>query len=250
MKRSALLSLADAGLAAVVDGVRREPSPGHVWAGGGAPLPKVRDPEVVVVLDARGFPSEGESSLSRAVVDLYRRGARRFLVANSRGQRFIGCGLGPDSHGVRIDVYGSSGDYLASGIDGAEIVVHGSAQDQVAQIMKDGLLVVHGDVGQTFMYAAKGGDVFVLGGAVYVRDPHGTLTDDQLNGGELADLGPEDWALIRPCLKANERVFGIPLERLLAVHGRAERPERVYRKIRPARHRALSPEEAWVKREA
>ncbi len=322
MKRSALLSLADACLAAVVDGVRGEPSPGHVWAGGGEPLPEVRDPQVVVVLDARGFPSEGESSLSRAVVELCRRGARRFLVANARGQRFIGCGLGPTSHGVRIDVYGSSGDYLASGIDGAKVVVHGSAQDQVAQIIKDGSLVVHGDVGQTFMYAAKGGDVFVLGdaagrplvnavgrprvvingtcldylaesfmagdplngggfavlnglafdqdgslvdldtpypggnlfslasgGAVYVRDPHGTLTDDQLNGGELADLGPEDWALIRPYLEANERLFGIPLERLLAVHGRAERPERVYRKIRPAQHHALSPEEAWVKRE-
>jgi hypothetical protein len=50
-------------------------------------------------------------------------------------------------------------------------------------------------------------------------------------------------------LAANERIFGLPLERLLAVHGRAERPERVYRKIRPAEQRALSPEEAWVKRE-
>ncbi len=125
---------------------------------------------------------------------------------------------------MRIDVYGSSGDYLASGIDGAQIVVHGSAQDQVAQVRKDGSLVVHGDVGQTFMYAAQ--------------------------GGELADLGPEDWALIRPYPEANQRIFGMPLQRLLAVHGRAERPQRVYRKSRPAAHRALSPEEAWVKREA
>jgi glutamate synthase domain-containing protein 3 len=29
--------------------------------------------------------------------------------------------------------------------------------------MKSGKLVVHGDVGQTFMYAAKGGEVYVLG---------------------------------------------------------------------------------------
>jgi glutamate synthase domain-containing protein 3 len=43
--------------------------------------------------------------------------------------------------------------------------VHGNGQDQLAQIMKRGRLVVHGDVGQTFLYAAKGGEVYVLGSA-------------------------------------------------------------------------------------
>jgi glutamate synthase domain-containing protein 3 len=33
----------------------------------------------------------------------------------------------------------------------------------MAQIMKAGKLVVHGDLGQTFMYAAKGGEVYVKG---------------------------------------------------------------------------------------
>jgi glutamate synthase domain-containing protein 3 len=67
--------------------------------------------------------------------------------------------------GVRIDAYGSTGDYLASGIDGLEIYVHGNAQDQLGQILKSGKLVIHGDVGQTFMYGAKGGEVYVLGNA-------------------------------------------------------------------------------------
>ena len=66
---------------------------------------------------------------------------------------------------MRIDVYGSTGDYLASGIDGLTIQVHGNAQDQLGQIMKRGKLVVYGDVGQTFMYGAKGGEVYVLGNA-------------------------------------------------------------------------------------
>jgi glutamate synthase domain-containing protein 3 len=87
------------------------------------------------------------------------------MTYNWRGQRFCGCGLGEKSSGVRIDVYGSSGDYLASGLDGAEIFVHENAQDQVAQIMKSGKLVIYGDVGQTFMYGAKGGEVYVLGNA-------------------------------------------------------------------------------------
>jgi glutamate synthase domain-containing protein 3 len=57
------------------------------------------------------------------------------------------------------------GDYLASGIDGMEIYVHGNGQDQLGQIMKGGKLVVFGDVGQTFMYGAKGGEVYVRGNA-------------------------------------------------------------------------------------
>ena len=72
---------------------------------------------------------------------------------------------GPETEDVTIDVFGSSGDYLASGIDGLTITVHGNAQDQLGQIIKQGKLVIHGDVGQTFMYGAKGGCVYVLGNA-------------------------------------------------------------------------------------
>jgi len=66
---------------------------------------------------------------------------------------------------VTIDVYDSSGDYLGSGIDGLTITVHGNAQDQLGQIIKRGKLVIHGDTGQTFLYGAKGGEVYVLGNA-------------------------------------------------------------------------------------
>jgi glutamate synthase domain-containing protein 3 len=46
-----------------------------------------------------------------------------------------------------------------------EVQVHGNGQDQLGQILKAGKLVIHGDVGQTFMYGAKGGDVYILGNA-------------------------------------------------------------------------------------
>ncbi len=92
-----------------------------------------------------------------------RRDGRRFIVYRLRGQRFHGVGLGAATDGVRIDLYGSNGDYTASGMDGLEMHIHGNAQDQVAQIAKRGKLVIYGDVGQTFMYGAKGGEVFVLG---------------------------------------------------------------------------------------
>jgi glutamate synthase domain-containing protein 3 len=323
LKRSRVVSMVEASLGRVLATLRDTPSRGYAWMDQATPLPDPVSPDQVLVVDARGFPPEGPESLARAVVRARDRGFRRFLVAHMRGQRFLGSGLGPETEGVRIEVYGSSGDYLASGIDGAEIVVHGSAQDQLAQIMKAGTLVVHGDVGQAFMYGAKGGHAYVLGsaagrplinavgkprvvingtcldylaesfmagdplggggfvivngvafdqdgrlhdlpspypggnlfslasgGAIYVRDPGRLLTEDQLNGGAFGVVTAADWEVIRPLLEENERLFGIALDRLLAVDGVRQPPERVYRKIAPSGHKALAPEEAWVRKEA
>ena len=322
MKRSCVLSMMDRSLVRVLTEAREARDARHAWYEFGVPMPSPYGEGGVAIVDARRFPPEGADSLARGIVGLHRRGFRRILAFDVRGQRFIACGLGPETRGLHIDVFGSSGDYLASGIDGASVHVHGSAQDQLAQIMKDGTLVVHGDIGQTFMYGAKGGRAFILGnaagrpminavgrprvvingtcldylaesfmagdplsgggfvilngiafdedgalrdlespypggnlfslasgGAIYVRDPGRTLTEDQLNGGEFAELGPEDWEVARPYLEENERLFGIPLRALLTVEGRERNPSEIYRKIRPSGHKALLPEEGWVRPE-
>jgi glutamate synthase domain-containing protein 3 len=119
--------------------------------------------EEILIIDAEKFPPEGDDCDAVFLRAAYQLGWKRFIVYRLRGQRFHGVGLGPDTDGVRIDLYGSSGDYLASGIDGLHIYVHGNAQDQVGQIMKRGKLVIYGDVGQTFMYGAKGGEVYIMG---------------------------------------------------------------------------------------
>jgi len=124
-----------------------------------------RGDETTLVIDARGFAPEGPDCDATLLTDAFIKGWRRFICFNTSGQRFHGCGLGPATEDVIIDVYGSPGDYLGSGIDGLTITVHGNAQDQLGQIIKSGRLVVHGDVGQTFMYGAKGGTVFVKGNA-------------------------------------------------------------------------------------
>jgi hypothetical protein len=80
-----------------------------------------------------------------------------------------------------------------------------------------------------------------------MRDPQSQVSDEQLNGGEFAPLEPRDWAVINPYLEENERLFGIPLARLLEVNGQVVPPERVYRKIRPRAIAALQAEEAWAK---
>ena len=169
-KRSALLARIDAGLCALLRG-----APAIAAGAGGAycridartesDLRAPSGEETALVLDASGFPAEGESSAARVITRSHALGWKRIISFDWRGGRFAGCGLGPDTEAVRLDVFGDSGDYLGSGLDGAEIVVHGDAQDQVGQILKRGRLVIHGDVGQTLLYGAKGGDVFVLGSA-------------------------------------------------------------------------------------
>lgn len=321
LRRSSLVSFYDASFAVLVDGVRRQPSAGYAFHGFDRSLPEPGDASQIVVVDARGFPAQGEDSLGREIQRLVDVGFRRILLAHCKGQRFIGNGLGPETSNVVIDAYGSPGDYLASGLDGAQITVHNNGQDQLAQIMKAGRLVVHGDVGQTFMYGAKGGEAYILGnaagrplinavgkprvvingtcldylaesfmagdplngggfvvlngihfdesgrlaeldtpypggnlfslasgGAIYVRDPRRLVSGDQLNGGEFDDLGDEDWALIEPYLRENERLFGISIAALLSVDGISLPPRQVYRKIRPGTVRALQAEEAWVTR--
>jgi glutamate synthase domain-containing protein 1/glutamate synthase domain-containing protein 3 len=324
LRRSSLCSLFNAALARFFEGIIQNPPAGfHCLSAeteSGAAARATPSANSTVLVNARGFPIEGKSSLARKLVELAQAGFRRFIFFHVQGHRFLGNGFGPNSHGVRIDVYGSSGDYLASGLDGAEMLVHGNAQDQLAQIMKDGKLVVFGDVGQTFMYAAKGGQAYILGnaagrpminavgkprvvingtcldylaesfmagdpldgggfvilnglaftedgglveldapypggnlfslssgGAIYVRDPHRKVSEDQLNGGELCALQSRDWDLILPYLRENERLFGISVARLLEVEGKGMEFSSVYRKIRPRRVEALQAEEAWVR---
>jgi glutamate synthase domain-containing protein 1/glutamate synthase domain-containing protein 3 len=121
--------------------------------------------ESTLVIDAGKFPNDGPRAVSRTIALTHARGWKNFVVYRCRGDRFIGCGLGPKTENVRIDVFGSSGDYLGSGMDGAHLYVHGDAQDQVGQILKSGRIVIFGSVGQTFLYGAKGGESFVRGSA-------------------------------------------------------------------------------------
>ena len=74
------------------------------------------------------------------------------------------------------------------------------------------------------------------GGAIFVRDPHKKLADEQLNGGVYRRLSKADWKLILPYLRENERLFDIQIERdLLTVDKVVRLPSEVYRKVTPAK---------------
>ena len=88
-----------------------------------------------------------------------------------------------------------------------------------------------------------GSNLFSLaaGGAIYVRDPHKLLVEEQLNGGAFAGLSPEDWRIILPFLKENERLFNVSIDNdLLTVDGVKKSPNEVYRKIFPLKVRELA----------
>ena len=231
--------------------------------------------ETTLLIDARGFAPEGENCDATLAVRAYPPGlAEADPLQHAAARGSTRAGFGPATDGLRIDCYDNPGDYLGSGMDGLEIYVHGNAQDQLGQITKRGKLVIYGDVGQTFLYGAKGGEIYVLGnaagrpminavgrprvvingtaldflaesfmagnplhgggfaivnglrfdtaatlvpldmpypgsnllslasgGAIYVRDPHRTLVDEQLNGGAYRPLSAADWKLICPTSK-------------------------------------------------
>jgi glutamate synthase domain-containing protein 1/glutamate synthase domain-containing protein 3 len=310
-RRASLIAAIDRAVHAVLDGL---PAPGgtdkkralrldcsSAWR---APLPSPSLPDSVLAIDARGFNPDGNEAVSRVLVEACRKGWKQLIVYRAHGDRFIGCGLGPGTEGLRLDVYGSSGDYLGSGLDGAQIYVHGDAQDQVGQILKSGMIVIFGNVGQTFLYGAKGGEAYVMGsaagrplinavghiraiingtcldycaesfmageqlgggfviinglafdergevigldvkypgnnlfslasgGACYLNDPYGTVTEGQLNGASFVPFKQADWNVILPYLEKNENLFGISIRHdLLTVDGVLKWPKEVFRKI-------------------
>jgi len=168
------------------------------------------------------------------------KGGGAFILGNAAGRPMINAVGRP-----RVVINGTCLDYLAESFmagdplsGGGFVILNGMAFDE------DGALR---DLDSPY----PGGNLFSLasGGAIYARDPERKLTEDQLNGGEFAELKPEDWEVARPYLEENERLFGIPLRALLTVEDRERKPAEVYRKIRPSGHKALLPEEGWVRPE-
>ncbi|GAB4343426.1 MAG: hypothetical protein Kow0099_21870 [Candidatus Abyssubacteria bacterium] len=169
-KRSSVLELVHAALASIFSGCLPIEADGTsryrliAWDSRHHLRAPHRDEQTLVV-NVAGFAPEGPDCHSHLLVEAFKLGWKKFIAYGFRGERFSGCGFGPHTEGVVLDLYGSTGDYVASGIDGMEVYIHGNGQDQLAQIIKDGKLVVYGDVGQTFMYGAKGGSVYVMGNA-------------------------------------------------------------------------------------
>jgi hypothetical protein len=145
-----------------------------------------------------------------------------YVMGNAAGRPLINAVGRP-----RIVINGSCLDYLAESFmagdplnGGGFVVMNGITFDPDGNVIEQDL-------------PYPGSNLFSLasGGAIYLRDPHKNVQEEQLNGGEFTTLSKEDWELILPYLKENERLFGIEIDKLLTVNGVKKDYKEVYRKV-------------------
>ncbi|MHC4442703.1 MAG: GltB/FmdC/FwdC-like GXGXG domain-containing protein [Planctomycetota bacterium] len=153
------------------------------------------------------------------------KGGEFYVLGNAAGRPLINAVGKP-----RVVINGTALDFLAESFmagnphnGGGFVIVNGARFDENANVVP-------------LEYPYPGSNLLSLasGGAIYIRDPHQTLVDKQLNGGVYRRLTNADWKLIYPYLEENERLFGIQVERdLLSVDEILRDPRDVYRKVVP-----------------
>ncbi|MHB8900613.1 MAG: GltB/FmdC/FwdC-like GXGXG domain-containing protein, partial [Thermoguttaceae bacterium] len=169
----------------------------------------------------------------------------KLVVHGDVGQTFL-----YGAKGGEVYVFGSAaGRPMINAVGSPKVVINGTALDFLAESFMagdphngGGFAIVNGlqcDEQGKFTPLSPpypGSNLLSLasGGAIYVRDPHRQLIEEQLNGGAYRPLSAADWRLIRPYLEENERLFGIRIDRdLLTVDGVVRTPAEVYRKVMP-----------------
>ena len=159
------------------------------------------------------------------VAQIMKRG--KLVIYGDVGQTFMYAAKGGE-----VYVLGNAaGRPLINAVGTPKVVINGTCLDYLAEsfmagnpLEGGGFVVVNGvrfNSGKVRELEAPypGGNLFSLasGGAVYIRDPLGKVGVDQLNGGQLTALSEDDWRLIQPYLRENEKLFGISTEELLTV---------------------------------
>jgi len=153
------------------------------------------------------------------------KGGDFYVMGNAAGRPMINAVGKP-----RVVINGTALDFLAeSFMAGNPLEGGGFAVVNGMRFDRDGKLI-------SLDLPYPGSNLLSLasGGAIYVRDPHHTLVDEQLNAGMLQPLSVADWKLILPYLQENERLFGIRVRHdLLTVDGVLREPTEVYTKVMP-----------------
>ena len=109
----------------------------------------------VLTIDARGVYYRDLNARLREAVAA---GARRIVLHNVTGQRYLGTDL-PGK--VELEIHGTPGNDLGAFMDGPTITVYGNLQDGCGNTMNDGCIVARGRAGDALGYAMRGGKIFI-----------------------------------------------------------------------------------------
>lgn len=153
------------------------------------------------------------------------KGGEIYVMGNAAGRPMINAVGKP-----RVVINGTALDFLA------ESFMAGNPLEGGGFAILNGLKIDENEKPVPLDQPYSGSNLLSLasGGAIYVRDPHRTLVEEQLNGGMYRPLSDADWKVILPYLQENERLFDIQIERdLLTVDGELKTPRQVYRKVMP-----------------
>jgi glutamate synthase domain-containing protein 3 len=178
----------------------------------------------------------------------------KLVVHGDVGQTFL-----YGAKGGEIYVLGNAaGRPMINAVGSPRVVINGTALDFLAEsfmagnpLQGGGFAILNGmryDLEGNLLpldHPYPGSNLLSLasGGAIYVRDPHRTLVDEQLNGGAFRPLLGADWRLILPYLEENQRLFDIRIDRdLLTVDGVQRTPTEVYRKVMPRKDAEIEAE--------
>ena len=107
------------------------------------------------VIDARGL---SHRELNLQIDELVAEGKEEIEIHGVHGQRYIASRV---RQLVKIRIYGTPGNDLASFSDGAQIEVFGDAQDGVGNTMNSGEIIIHGRAGDIMGMGMRGGRIFV-----------------------------------------------------------------------------------------
>ncbi len=114
-----------------------------------------------LVIDAAGMHYTPLNQRIRAAVA---DGAKRIVLENVLGQRFIANGVRGD---VVIEVRGVPGGDLGMFMSGPTIEVFGNAEHAPGNTMDAGEIVIHGSAGDAVGHSMRGGRIFVEGSIGY-----------------------------------------------------------------------------------
>jgi glutamate synthase domain-containing protein 3 len=121
-----------------------------------------------VEIDAQGLTF---TELNAKVREAAIRGAKKIVLCNVHGQRYIGTRL-YRLGSMEIEIHGTPGNDLGAFLDGHRIVVYSNAQDGTGNTMNSGEIVVHGRAGDILGMSMRGGEIFIRDSVGYRAGLH------------------------------------------------------------------------------